>query len=145
MSFKVRQIEAIDLADKRIQVYRELGDSSDALIIEVRDERRYLKARTHKGEEIKNLFSFLRPLVQRFLRREQEYFENVINQNQKKIEEAKRSKKEKYVEPVWDFEDRSYYRGRMNLTIEKAEAKLNEQKQKLLQIKNQLRALEKLV
>jgi len=144
MSFKVRQIEAIDLADKRIQVYRELGDSSDALIIEVRDGRRYLKARTHKGEEIKNLFSFLRPLVERFLKREKEYFENVINQNQKKIEEAKRSKKENYGEPVWDFEDRSYYRGRMNLTIEKAEAKLNEQKQKLLQIKNQLRALEKL-
>jgi len=46
MSFEVKQIEAIELDRGYIQVRRELRDYSDALTIEVRDDRRYLKATT---------------------------------------------------------------------------------------------------
>jgi len=144
MTVKVKQIEAIELAEGHIQVRREFGDYHDKLTVEVKDERRYLKQTTHKGEEFENLFYFLKPLVQRFLEKEDKYYERVIEENTQKLKDAKaKAKKNPHVR-VWDFWGKSYYGGKKDLSIEEAEAKLKEQKERLLQIREQLRAIKAL-
>jgi len=117
------------------------------LTVEVRDERSYLKATTYNGEEISNLFYFLKPLVQRFLQIEEKYYSNIIEDNSKKIKKAKATKAEEnpdVVTYVYNFFDKSFYGGEADLSIEEAEAKLKEQKERLLQIREELRALKTL-
>jgi len=141
MKIKVNQIEAVELADGHIQVRREFHVYRDTLTVEVRDERRYLKATTYNGGEIANLFYFLKPLVQRFLQKEDNYYSKVIEENSKKIKKAKAKAKENPHIRVFDFLDKSFYGGKIDLSIEKAEAKLKEQKERLLQIREELKVL----
>jgi len=146
MKNKVIQFEVVELADGDIQVCRKFDDYTDKLTVEVRDERSYLKATTYKGEEIANLFYFLKPLVQRFLQGEEKYYSKVIEENSKKIKKAKAKAEEdpNVVTYVFNFWGRSFPSGRADLDIEDAEAKLKEQKERLLQIREELRALKTL-
>jgi len=140
----VNQIEVVELADGYIQVCRKFGDYNDKLTVEVRDERSYLKATTYKGEEIANLFYFLKPLVQRFFQREEKYYSNTIEKNSKKVKKAKAKAEENPYIRVFDFWDNSFYGGKRDLSIEEAEAKLKEQKERLLQIREELKVLKTL-
>jgi len=141
MKNKVIQLEVVELADGYIQVYRKFGDYHNKLTVEVRDERNYLKATTYEDEEVANLFYFLKPLVQRFLQREEKYYLNIIEENSKKIKKAKEEKDPGVVMYVFNFFDKSFPGGRAHLDIKDAEAKLKEQKERLLQIREELEAL----
>jgi len=132
---KVRQIEAIDLADGGILVQREMGRYGNKIAIEVRDGEHYLRENVFDEREVVNLFYFLKPIVERELEERLLRYEETISQNEEELKKAR----EKGRESVWGFWDPSIKEGWVD--IQEAEAKLEEQKRELSRIRKQLEVL----
>ncbi len=142
LDLKVKQIEAVELADGKIQVRREIKDFGSTLTVEVKSEDHYLKASTWHGEEVRNLFYFIKPIVEQYLKRERNRYMYAVEDNQKELEEAKNRDKNR----VWDFKEPSRYGGKINgpITIKTAEKMLEKQRQKVKDITAELKILSEL-
>jgi len=132
---EVKQIEAIELADGNVIVRKETHPLGDALTFEVRSENQYLQASAWRGEEIRNLFYFLKPSVIKHLKRKAEGYESVIEKNQEKINYAIEHKND----TVWEFI--IFPSRRRHLAVEEAQQMLEQQKQKLKAIREELAKL----
>jgi len=117
---KVKQIKAIELANGRIQVQLEEGGYSDTLIIEVKDDRHYIRASTYDNEEIRNLFYFIKPTVVNNLKVKKKRLSEDLEHNQKELEEAKERESKGFLGLAEIYDD-EFYNGKASLRIRLAE------------------------
>lgn len=140
MKVKIKQLEAIEIADGALQVRRNIEGSVFRLTVEVRDGKHYLKSNVWKGEELRGLFYFIKPLVTRFLENQEANYSHAIKQNVESLDDAIKNKRSR----VWDFLDPTAYHGKRDLLIPEAEKLLEEERMKLSEIRAELEQLKKL-